>query len=169
MNPRPFGRLLVRARAGALAVLLSLFAATAQAAFDADDFDMEWVNDELVIEFESVRTFDEAMLVAPDGTEFVHYSLDRERRIMNGHRDGPTGGVGIGGGSGGVGVGIGLSFPLFGDDDDQGVQYDTRAKIRVADMTDYLARWQDWKIRIHLTADSYSPATTLEFPAPEPD
>ena len=149
-----------------LAAML-LFAHAAPAA-DKDDFDLDWDDGEIiVVELEDVRSFDQAVLVAPDGTEFPAFSMERDRETST-QAVQPSVGTGVSGGSNGVGVGVGLSIPLGGFDDDTSVDYRTRAQIRVPDMAAYRASWQQWQLRIHQPMEDIYGERTLVLPAPEP-
>lgn len=155
----------------ALAAALLLFGAgPAHALLDADDFDLDWDDGEIiVIELDDQRTFDTAVLVAPDGSEIAAFRIDRDRETStSGTGSGVSTGVGVGGGSGGFGVGVGIGFPLGGGEETTYVSYETEAQIRVPDMAEYRAGWTQWVLRIHLPADGPSTERTIEMPAPEP-
>ena len=147
-------------------------------AADKDDFDLDWDDGEIiVIALEDRRTFDTAVLVAPDGTEIAAFLIDRERTDYAGDSgSGMDWGMGTGvavgtGGSSGVGVGVGIGFPIGGgsyNDDPSTIRYQTEAQIRVPDMTAYRANWQDWVLRIHLPKDELWTERTITLPAPEP-
>jgi hypothetical protein len=156
-----------------------LFAGAAPAiAADKDDFDLDWDDGEIIaIALDDRRTFDTAVLVAPDGSEIAAFLIDRERTDYAGNGgSGMSWGVGTGvavgtGGSSGVGVGVGIGFPIGGGsttDDPSTIRYRTEAQIRVPDMTEYRASWQDWVLRIHLPKDELWTERTIELPAPEP-
>ncbi len=131
------------------------------------DFDLDWDDGEIiVVALEDVRSFDQAVLVAPDGTEFPAFSMERDRET-NTQAVQPSLGAGVAGGAGGGGVGVGLSFPIGGYDDDASVDYRTEAQIRVPDMTAYRATWQDWELRIHQPMENIYGERTLILPAPE--
>jgi len=158
------------------AVLLFVGGAPASAA-DKDGFDLDWNDDAVVvIELEDRRTFDTAVLVAPDGTEIAAFLIDRERTDYAGNSGSGMGwGIGTGvavgtGGSSGVGVGVGIGFPIAGggNADPSTIRYRTEAQIRVPDMPEYRANWQDWVLRIHLPKDELWTERTIELPAPEP-
>ena len=132
------------------------------------DFDLDWDDGAIiVVELEDVRSFDQAVLVAPDGTEFPAFSMERDRETSTQSVQ-PSVGTGVSGGSNGVGVGVGLSIPLGGFDDDTSVDYPTRAQIRVPDMAAYRASWQQWQLRIHQPMEDIYGERTLVLPAPEP-
>ena len=132
------------------------------------DFDLDWDDGEIiVVELEDVRSFDQAVLVAPDGTEFPAFSMERDRETST-QAVQPSVGTGVSGGSNGVGVGIGLSIPLGGYDDEESIDYRTRAQIRVPDMTQYRASWPEWELRIHQPMEDIYGERTLVLPAPEP-
>jgi hypothetical protein len=151
---------------------LLLAPGAALAIVDEDDFDLDWDDGEIiVIELEDERTFDEAVLVAPDGSEIAAFRIDRDKETSTSHYgDEPTGGVGVGGGSGGFGVGVGIGIPLGGGGYETDVRYETQAQIRVPDMVAYRSNWRDWKLRIHLPGSEGSTGDdrTVEFRAPEP-
>jgi hypothetical protein len=162
--------------ASLVAALLVVGGAPASAA-DRDDFDLDWNEGEIVaIELEGRRTFDTAVLVAPDGTETAAFLIDRERTDdAGGSSSGMSWGMGTGvavgtGGSSGVGVGVGIGFPIGGGSnaDPSTIRYRTEAQIRVPDMAAYRASWQDWVLRIHLPKDELWTERTIELPAPEP-
>ncbi len=155
--------------AAVLAAAVSLTPGSARAVIDADDFDFDWDDGEIiVIELDDERTFDEAVLVAPDGTEIPAFRIDRDRHTRN-SGSGASTGVGVGGGSGGFGVGVGIGIPLGGSYDTE-VTYETEAQIRVPDMVAYRANWREWKLRIHLpgTEGSTGDDRTVEMQAPKP-
>jgi len=132
------------------------------------EFDLDWDDGEIiVVALEDARTFDQAVLVAPDGSEIPAFSMERDRET-NTQAVQPSLGTGVSGGSNGVGVGVGLSFPLGGFDDDTSIDYRTRAQIRVPDMAAYRANWQQWVLRIHQPMENIYGERTLTFPAPEP-
>jgi hypothetical protein len=132
------------------------------------DFDLDWDDGEIiVVALEDVRSFDRAVLIAPDGTEIPAFSMERDRETST-QAVQPSLGTGVSGGSNGVGVGVGLSIPLGGFDDDTSVDYRTRAQIRVPDMTAYRASWQAWELRIHQPMEDIYGERTLVLPAPEP-
>jgi hypothetical protein len=132
------------------------------------DFDLDWDDGEIiVVALEDVRSFDRAVLVAPDGTEIQAFQMERDRET-NTQAVQPSLGTGVSGGSNGVGVGIGLSFPLGNYDDDVSIDYRTEAQIRVPDMAAYRATWQDWELRIHQPMEDIYNERTLTLPAPEP-
>jgi hypothetical protein len=131
------------------------------------DFDFDWDDGEIiVVALEDVRSFDRAVLVAPDGSEIHAFSMERDRET-NTQAVQPSVGTGVSGGSGGFGVGVGLSIPLGGYDDES-IDYRTRAQIRVPDMTEYRASWQQWQLRIHQPMEDIYGERTLTLPAPEP-
>ena len=157
-----------------LAAML-LFAHAAPAA-DKDDFDLDWDDGEIiVIALEDRRTFDTAVLVAPDGTEIAAFLIDRERTdYADDSGSGMSWGMGTGvavgtGGSSGVGVGVGIGFPIGGGNDDPStIRYRTEAQIRVPDMAAYRESWEGWVLRIHLPKDELWTERTITLPAPEP-
>lgn len=163
--------------AAVAAVLLFVGGAPASAA-DKDDFDLDWNDDAVIaIALDDRRTFDTAVLVAPDGTEIAAFQIDRERETATGGNSGSGmdwgmgTGVAVGtGGSSGVGVGVGIGFPIAGggNADPSTIRYRTEAQIRVPDMPEYRANWQDWVLRIHLPKDELWTERTIELPAPEP-
>jgi hypothetical protein len=131
------------------------------------DFDLDWDDGEIiVVALEDVRSFDQAVLVAPDGTEIPAFQMERDRE-SNTQAVQPSLGTGVSGGSNGVGVGIGLSFPL-GNYDDTRIDYRTEAQIRVPDMAAYRASWQQWQLRIRQPMEDIYNERTLTLPAPEP-
>lgn len=132
------------------------------------DFDLDWDDGEIiVVALEDVRSFDQAVLVSPDGTEIHAFSMERDSETST-QAVQPSLGTGVSGGSGGFGVGVGLSIPLGGFDDDTSVGYRTEAQIRVPDMDAYRAGWQDWQLRIHQPMENIYNERTLLLPAPEP-
>jgi hypothetical protein len=152
------------------ALAAALLASGAALATNQYDFDLDWDDDEdLVVELEDERTFDEAVLVAPDGTEIAAYRIERDRESSTSrYDDSPSAGVGVGGGSGGFGVGVGIGIPLGGGSESY-VRYETEAKIRLPDMAAYRADWPKWRLRIHLPKDEDgAPARTIEMAAPPP-
>lgn len=155
-----------------------LFAGAAPVfAADKDDFELDWDDGEIiVIALEDRRTFDTAVLVAPDGTEIAAFLINRERTDYAGNSgSGMDWGMGTGvavgtGGSSGVGVGVGIGFPIGGGSnaDPSTISYRTQAQIRVPDMAAYRAGWDGWVLRIHLPKDELWTERTIELPAPEP-
>jgi hypothetical protein len=180
-NPSPETRTAQRRRAGiavstivALGLvalgLIGLIGAAPAFAVDADDFDLDWDNDVIEIELDDERAFDNAQLVAPDGTVIEAYRIDRDTETLrDGYNSGPSVGVGVGGGTGGVGVGIGIGFPIFGSGGSTShvVGHESRAKIRVPDMVAYRRDWDDWRIRVHLEGVAGG-GRWLEMDAPAP-
>ena len=159
------------AAAGAALLALMLLAgcgSSTSQTVEGADFDLDWDDGEIiVVALEDVRSFDQAVLIAPDGTEIPAFSMERDRET-NTQAVQPSLGTGVSGGSGGVGVGIGLSIPLGNYDDDVSIDYRTRAQIRVPDMAAYRASWQEWELRIHQPMEDIYGERTLLLPAPEP-
>jgi hypothetical protein len=162
--------------AAVAASLLMVGGAPASAA-DKDDFDLDWDDGEIIaIALDDRRTFDTAVLVAPDGSEIAAFLIDRERTDQAGNSGGTSWSMGTGvavgtGGSSGVGVGVGIGFPIgggSGNDDPSTIRYRTEAQIRVPDMTAYRAGWEGWVLRIHLPKDELWTERTIELKAPEP-
>ena len=150
------------------AMLLAGCSSSSSPTVEGADFDLDWDDGEIiVVELEDVRSFDQAVLVAPDGTEFPAFSMERDRETST-QAVQPSVGTGVSGGSNGVGVGVGLSIPLGGFDDDTSVDYRTRAQIRVPDMAAYRASWQQWTLRIHQPMEDIYGERTLTLPAPKP-
>ncbi len=155
------------------AVAALLIASGPAAAVTEEDFEFDWDDGEIiVIELDDARTFDEAVLIAPDGREIAAYEIDRDRETSSGSSGTSWGmgtGIGVGtGGSSGVGVGVGIGFPVAGSSDGTTTRYETEARIRVPDMAAYRAGWQGWVLRVHLPAEGPATERTIDFPAPEP-
>lgn len=152
------------------ALAAAFLAPGAALAAEPYDFDLDWDDGEIiVIELEDERTFDEAVLIGPDGIEIAAYRIERDRESSSSrYDDSPSAGVGVGGGSGGFGVGIGIGIPLGGSSESY-VRYETEAKIRLPDMAAYRATWREWTLRIHMPAGEGGAAErTIEMPAPAP-
>jgi hypothetical protein len=150
--------------------LVGLIGAAPAFAVDADDFDVDWDNDVIEIELDDERAFDEAQLVAPDGTVIEAYRIDRDTETLrDDYYNRPSVGVGVGGGTGGVGVGVGIGFPIFGSGGSTShvAGHESRAKIRVPDMVAYRRDWEDWRIRVHLEGVAGG-GRWLEMDAPAP-
>lgn len=114
---------------------------------------------------------DDIELVAPDGTVFTAFRIDREK--TTGHYAGdPSVGVGVGVGSGGcchnngvgVGTGIGFGFPLGG-----GYNEETKTRsigqVKVPDMAIYRAQWTKWQTRVTFPGNR---VVTVAAPPPPP-
>jgi hypothetical protein len=115
----------------------------------------------------------QAELTSPDGQVFIAHQIDRERLRRYGGSYGPSVGVGVGGGSWngggfGVGTGVGFGFPLGGGyyDGPRDGGIASTAKIRIPDMADYRAHWQQWKVRV--TLGDGAAKRVIEVDAPPP-
>ncbi|MDZ4737277.1 MAG: hypothetical protein SGJ07_13105 [Rhodospirillaceae bacterium] len=163
-------RTIRRAALAGLLLVAGACSSTPALAVDQDDLDITWDDDVIEIELEDDRAFDEAQLVAPDGTVIDAYRIDRDTETLrDDYNSGPSVGVGVGGGSGGVGVGVGIGFPIFssGGGSSHVTGHESRAHIRVPDMVAYRRDWEDWRLRVHLEGVAGG-GRWMEMAAPAP-
>lgn len=159
-----------RAALAGLLLVAGACSSTPALAVDQDDLDIVWDDDVIEIELEDERAFDEAQLVAPDGTVIDAYRIDRDTEtVRDDYYNRPSVGVGVGGGSGGVGVGFGIGFPIFSGGGSSGhvTGHESRARIRVPDMVAYRRDWEDWRLRVHLEGVAGG-GRWMEMDAPAP-
>ena len=114
---------------------------------------------------------EQASLIAPDGTAFPAYQINRDH-LPGASQPGIAAGLGFGvfGGtySNGVSQGFGIGFPFFGSAPPAAEPVvQSHALIHVADMSAYRSQWQSWKLHLRMGTPETS-ERDVEFPAPRP-
>ena len=114
---------------------------------------------------------EQASLIAPDGTAFPAYQINRDH-LASTSQPGIAAGLGLGvfGGtySNGVSQGFGIGFPFFGSAPPPAEPVvQSHALIHVGDMTAYRSAWQNWKLHLRMGTPETS-ERDVEFPAPRP-
>jgi hypothetical protein len=114
----------------------------------------------------------EIELVAPDGTVFTAFRVDRDK-VSGTYSSEPSMAVGVGVGSGGcchdggvgVGTGIGFGFPLGGSGYSDETKTRSIGQVKVPDMAVYRAQWTKWQARVTFPGNR---VVTVAAPPPPP-